>query len=80
MLQAKRIAALALAAALCCLPAGAGRAAAAGGQETVGIAQTRPSASAAGMVCCGAKTAARTEQTGSASAANAARNVLKEPQ
>ena len=35
MLQAKRIAALALAAALCCLPAGAGRAAAAGGQETV---------------------------------------------
>ena len=42
----------------------------AGGQETVGIAQMRPSAVSAGISSCGANTACRTVQTGAASAAS----------
>ena len=42
----------------------------AGGQETVGIAQMRPSAVSAGTISCGANTACRTVQTGTASAAS----------
>ena len=45
----------------------------AGGQETVGMAQTRPRASSAGTTSCGAKMASRMVHRGSFSASSRAR-------